>query len=65
MALTIPEAVTLLSPPIGERALRDIVRALAIPPCGQRRNGRPGKPTDLYDWATIVKLHGALAPWLA
>lgn len=64
-ALTIAEAAPMLNPPITERALRDIVRALHIPPSGQRRNGQAGKPPYEYDWAELVKLHAALVPWLA
>ena len=64
VAVTVAEAVTLLRPEIGERALRDILRALTIPPCGRRWTGTTGRPADLYDWAEITRLHGALAPWL-
>ena len=63
VALTLREAVTILQPPITERALRDIIRALHIRPCGHR-HGRTGRPADLFDWAEITRLHGALAPWL-
>jgi hypothetical protein len=62
--VTVAEAVTLLRPPIGERALRDILRALAITPCGRRRAGNTGRPADLYDWADLTRLHAAIRPWL-
>jgi hypothetical protein len=64
VAVTVAEAVTLLRPPIGERALRDILRALAIPPCGRRWTGSMGRPADLYQWAELTRLHGVLRPWL-
>src|SRR5260221_14336339 len=64
VAVTVAEAIPLLRPPIGERALRDILRALTIPPCGRSWTGTTGRPADLYDWGEITRLHGALAPWL-
>ena len=63
-ALTLAEAATILNPPITERDLRAIVRALHWQPTGHRSNGRPGHPWPLYDAEQIMKLHGALSPWL-
>jgi hypothetical protein len=63
-ALTLAEAATILEPPITERQLRAIVRALHWQPTGYRSNGRPGHPWPLYDAEQIMKLHEALAPWL-
>ncbi len=64
VALTLAEAVTVLKPEIGERALYDILHALAIPPVGRRWTGNSGRPASLYSWAEITKLHEAVAPWL-
>ncbi len=65
VALTLGEAVTLLKPEIGERALYDIVHALPrIRPCGRRWTGGMGRPADLYDWSELTRLHEAITPWL-
>ena len=58
------DAVTMLNPPMTGRQLRDILRALTIPPCGRRWTGGMGRPADLYDWAEITRLHEAITPWL-
>lgn len=65
VALTLAEACAVLDPPIGERALYDIVHALPrIRPCGRRWTGGMGRPADLYDWGELTRLHAAVAPWL-
>ena len=64
VALTLAEASTLLDPPMTERQLREIVRALRWQPAGTRRTGRAGHPTLAYDSADILRLHAALVPWL-
>jgi hypothetical protein len=63
--LTLAEAVGVLDPPMSEPQLRIIVRALAIQPTGHRYTGQAGRPTDTFDATEIMRLHGALAPWLA
>jgi len=64
VAVTVAEAVTLLNPPIGERELRDILRALHIPSAGRRWTGNSGRPASLYHWDQITRVHAAIAPWL-
>ena len=65
VTLTLAEAAMVLDPPVSERQLRAIVAALHREPSGHRRNGRAGRPAARYDAAEIMKLHAALAPWLA
>lgn len=64
VTLTLAEAAAMLDPPVSERQLRAIVSALRWQPSGQRRTGRQGFPALTYDSAEILKLHGALTPWL-
>jgi hypothetical protein len=64
-AFTLAEAAAILDPPISERQLRAIVAALRLEPCGQRRDGRSGRPAARYPAAELMRLHAALAPWLA
>lgn len=65
VTLTLAEASAVLSPPIAERALRDLIRALpAIRPAGLRRH-TGGRPAATFDMADILKVHAAVAPWLA
>src|SRR5260370_36451391 len=64
VAVTVADAVTMLNPPMTDRQLRDILRALTIPPCGRRWTGGMGRPSDLYDWGEITRLHAAIAPRL-
>ena len=49
-ALTLAEAAT--------------ITALRWQPDGYRSNGRPGHPWPTYNAEQIMKLHGALSPWL-
>ena len=62
--LTLAEAATLLHPPMTERQLRMIIRALGWQPAGIRRSDRPGRRTRTYQAAEIMRLHQALTPWL-
>ena len=64
IAFTLAEAATILDPPMNERQLRMIVRALGWQPSGKRYTGRSGRPVDTWDAAAIMRLHGALAPLL-
>ncbi len=64
VTLTLSEAATLLDPPMSERQLRLIVSALGWQPDGHRYTGRAGRPAPVYDAADILRLHGALAPFL-
>jgi hypothetical protein len=61
---TIPEAVTMLNPPMPEAQLREIIRALRWQPAGLKYTGHVGRPTLTYEWTQITKLHEALLPWL-
>jgi hypothetical protein len=63
VTLTLAEAAQVLDPPLSERQLRDIVRALCWEPDTVRRTGRPGKPVAAYDAARLMKLHAALIPF--
>lgn len=63
VALTLAEAATLLDPPMTERQLRAIVRALRWQPAGWRHNGH-GHPYATYQAADIMRLHAALLPFL-
>ena len=63
-ALTLAEAATILEPAMTEAQLRAIVTALRWQPDGYRSNGRPGHPWPTYNAEQIMKLHGALSPWL-
>jgi hypothetical protein len=65
VTLTLSEAAAVLDPPMTERQLRAIVSALGWQPCGTRRDGRSGRPAAQYDAAEVMRLHAALAPWLA
>lgn len=64
VALTLAEAATVLDPPMSERQLRAIVRALGWPPSGKRYTGRSGRPAPCYEAGEIIRLHAALAPFL-
>lgn len=65
VTLTLAEAATMLDPPVSERQLRAIVAALRWQPSGVRYTGRAGRPAPRYDAAELMRLHAALAPWLA
>lgn len=64
MPLTLAEIRPLLDPPLSERQLRDLVRALRIQPAEWHRHGHVGHPVARYDAATIFKLHGAISVFL-
>jgi len=64
LAFTLAEAATILDPPLSEAQLRAIIRALRWQPGGHRRNGRPGHPAATYDAARLMRLHGALVPFM-
>lgn len=63
-ALTLSEACEVLDPPMTEKQLRQIVRALGWQPSGTRPNGRAGHPPLTYDAARLMALHRALLPFL-
>ena len=65
VSLTIAEAVTVLSPPVGEQQLRQIIRALGWKPSGHRHTGRDGRPAATFEASQIMRLHAALVPFLA
>jgi hypothetical protein len=62
--LTIAEAAEWLDPPIGRLALAAIVAALGLVPVATRQ-APVGRPARTYDAAELMRLHTALAPWLA
>jgi 2-keto-3-deoxy-L-rhamnonate aldolase RhmA len=62
---TVEDAAALLDPPMTVEQVRALIRAAAIPPAGQRRTGRRGRPAEVYDAATLLRAHAALAPFLA
>jgi hypothetical protein len=64
VALTLAEASSILDPPVSERRLRLIVRALRWQPSGYRHTGRAGRPAPAYDAARLLQLHAALLPFL-
>ena len=63
VTLTLAEAAQVLDPPMTERQLRAIVRALAWQPEGYRHTGRAGRPAPRYDAARLMALHAALVPF--
>lgn len=64
VALTLAEVATILDPPMTEKQLRAIVRALRWQPAGTRPSGRAGHPPLTYDAARLMALHRALLPFL-
>lgn len=64
VAFTLAEASQLLDPPMTEQQLRQIIRALRWKPDSWRHNGHRGHATAEYDAAALMKLHGALVPFL-
>ena len=65
LAFTLAEAATILDPPLSERQLRMIIRALGWQPSGKRYSGRRGHPEATFDAAAIMRLHQALVPFMA
>jgi len=65
LSLTLPELASVLDPPVTAAQLQHLVTALRLHPCGYRRNGQPGRPLPRYDAETMMRIHGAVAPWLA
>ena len=63
--LTLAEASAVLNPPMTEKQLRQIVRALGWQHAGTRPSGRAGHPPLTYDAARLMALHRALLPFLA
>lgn len=55
----------MLDPPVTAAQLQHLVTALGLEPSGYRRNGQPGRPLPCYDAEMIMRVHGAVAPWLA
>jgi hypothetical protein len=64
VTLTLAEAATILNPPMTEQQLRQIITALHWQPERWRRTGRIGHPYPEYNAADILRLHGALVPFL-
>ena len=64
VALTLSEAADILEPRVSERQLRDLVRALGLQPVGYRQTGKRGHPVATYDAGALMRIHGALVPFL-
>lgn len=64
LAFTLAEAATVLDPPLSEQQLRMVIRALGRQPDGHRYTGRSGHPASTYDAAWLMRLHGALIPFM-
>jgi hypothetical protein len=65
LQLTLTELASVLDPPVTATQLQHLVTALGIKQAGHRRNGHRGRPAATYDAETVMRLHGAVAPWLA
>lgn len=63
-ALTLAEAAQVLEPAMTEQQLRAIITALGWQPEGWRRRATRGHPFPTYDAEKILRLHGALTPFL-
>jgi hypothetical protein len=66
VAFTIDDAVGLFDGsglPMTRRQLVTLIAVLDIRPVGKRQ-GRRGRPALTYDAAELMRLHGAIAPWL-
>ena len=64
VAFTLGEAAEVLDPPLTEKQLRAIIRALGWQAAGHRYTGRGGHPFATYDMARIQRLHIALLPFM-
>ncbi len=64
LAFTLAEASEILDPPMTRQQLKAIVEALGWQPCGKRYTGHAGRPLVTYDAERIMRLHGALIPFL-
>jgi hypothetical protein len=63
--LTLGEFAQVLDPPMSELQLRMIVTALGIEPSGARRTGAPGRPVSCYPASIVMRVHAAVAPFVA
>lgn len=61
---TAEDAANLLDPPMTLEEVRALIRATRLTPVGTRHTGRRGRPADVYDSATILRAHTAIAPLL-
>jgi hypothetical protein len=59
------ELADLLDPPVTIEQVCHLVRYIKLEPCGWRRSGRRGRPTALYDAATVMEAHTALVPFVS
>lgn len=57
---TIEEAAAILHPPIEADELRALVVAARTQPVGQRKTGRRGRPSAVYDTSELMRAHAAL-----
>ena len=64
VAFTLGEAAEVLDPPVTEKQLSMIIRALGWKPAGHRYTGRGGHPHSTWDMARIQLLHAALIPFM-
>lgn len=63
LQFTIAEAASLM-PPLTERQLATIIRALGWKPAGRKHTGRAGHPAHTYDAGEMFRLHNALLPFI-
>jgi hypothetical protein len=63
VAFTLAEAAAVLDPPLTEKQLRAIIRALGWQPAGSRYTGKGGHPHSTWDMARIQRLNIALIPF--
>lgn len=65
LRLTLAEASSVMRPYLTEEQFRQLIKTLGIKPTGTRRLGNRGRPHDTYDYATLLRLHAALVPFIS
>lgn len=57
---TVEEAAVILDPPITPDELRGLLTAARLTPIGQRRTGRRGRPSTVYETSELMRIHAAI-----
>lgn len=57
---TVEEAAAILDPTVTLDELRALLTVARVEPIGQRRTGRRGRPSAVYDPAELMRAHAAL-----